>query len=273
MAIITISREMGTGAYQIAKEVAKKLKFTLVDGQKIADVAPKYGISAEILGKVDERPPAYITADDRLHAAYLSTIELILLDFVKKGNVILYGRGGQDLLVGMQNVLRLRFIAPFDERVENLAEREWIDPDLARELIRKCDHQRGGFIHFYFDRNWNDPQGYDLLFNTSRVSKGAIVESIVAAAKDPKLAEAEPEAKELLAEIILCKQIETALLKSDKLENLHFKITARAGKVALSGHVHSDAERGEAIRIAGKVKGVERVVDNLQVANFKPYKD
>src|SRR6266581_2939595 len=71
MAIITISREMGTGAYQIAKEVAKKLKFTLVDGQKIAEVAPKYGISAEILGKVDERPPAYITADDRLHAAYL----------------------------------------------------------------------------------------------------------------------------------------------------------------------------------------------------------
>jgi len=157
--------------------------------------------------------------------------------------------------------------------VENLAERECIDPDLARELIRKCDHQRGGFIHFYFDRNWNEPQGYDLLFNTSRISKGAIVESIVAAAKDPKLTEAEPEAKELLAEIILCKQIETALLKSDKLENLHFKLAARAGKVALSGHVHSDAERNEAIRIAGKVKGVERVVDNLQVVNFKPYKD
>ena len=37
MAIITISREMGTGAYQIAKDVAKKLKYTLVDGNKIAE--------------------------------------------------------------------------------------------------------------------------------------------------------------------------------------------------------------------------------------------
>jgi cytidylate kinase len=31
MAIITVSREMGTGAYQIASEVAQKLKYTLID--------------------------------------------------------------------------------------------------------------------------------------------------------------------------------------------------------------------------------------------------
>lgn len=273
MAIITISREMGTGAFQIAKEVAKRLKYTLVDGAKIAELAPEYGITSETLERVDEKPPVYITAEDRLQAAHLNTIELILLDCAKKGNVVLYGRGAQDLLQGMGNVLRVRVIAPFDERVENFAEREWIDPDLARDLIRKSDHQRGGFIHFYFDRDWQDPLGYDLVFNTTRLSIGAIIESIVAAAKDPRLKQAEAEAKEMLEDVIVCKRAETEILKSGQVDGLHFKISAQKGEVLLSGHVHTEEERRKAVKIISKVKGVRRVEDALQVVTYKPYKE
>ena len=273
MAIITISREMGTGALQIARDVAKKLRYTLIDGPKLAELAPSYGLTPDILERVDEKPPAYITADDRLHASYLNTIELMLLDCVKKGNVVLYGRGAQDLLPAFRNVLRVRFIAPFDERVETFAEREWIDPDLARDLIRKSDHQRGGFIHFYFDRDWNDPLGYDLVYNTVKLSRNAIVESIVAAAKDLKLKEAEEEAGGMLDDIILGKRVETSLLKSDLVQNMHFKITTQNGEVLLSGHVHTDQERKNAVKITEKVAGVRQVIDRLQVVNYKPYKE
>lgn len=273
MAIITMSREMGTGAYQIAKEVAKKLKYTLVDGPKIAELAPQYGLTPEILERIDEKPPVYITAEDRLQAAHLSTMEMILLDCVKQGNVILYGRGGQDLIRGLRCALRVRFVAPFDERVENFAEREWIDPDLARELIRKSDHQRGGFIHFYFDRDWNDPLGYDLIFNTSRLTKSAIVESIVAAAKDPRLKQAEMEGRDILDDIILCKKVEAELLKSGKVGNSHFKISSHNSEVLLSGHVHTEEEKAKAIKIIGGIKGVQQVEDDLQVVSYKPYKE
>ena len=159
MAIITVSRQMGTGAYQIAHDVARRLKYSLVDGERIAELATAYDISSEALQQVDEKPPVSIANDDQRHAAHLSAIELLLLESCRAGNVLIYGRGGQDLLAGMDNVLRLRFVAPFEERMENFAEREWLDPDLARTLIRKSDQQRGGFIHFYFDRDWNDPLG------------------------------------------------------------------------------------------------------------------
>ena len=273
MAIITVSREMGTGAYQIAKDVAKKLKFTLVDGIKIAEAAASYGLTTERLERVDEKPPVYITREDRLHAAYLNMIELILLDFARQGNVILYGRGGQDLLAGLGNVLRLRFIAPFDERVEKFAEREWLDPDLARELTRKSDHQRGGFIHFYFDRDWNDPLGYDLVFNTSRLSSTAIVESIVAAIRDPRFKDAEAGSKDLIDNIILSKKVETELLKSDRIESLHMKIVAAGGVVRLCGHVHSAGEHRAALDITAAVSGVIKVKDQLQVVSYKRYKE
>lgn len=268
MAIITISREMGTGAYKIAQDVAKKLRHTLVDGAQIAKQAAKYGLTPEILEQVDEKPPVYITAKDRKQAAYLSTIELILLDFAQKGNVILYGRGGQDLVKGMSNILRIRFVAPFEDRVENLAEREWMDPDLARHLIRKCDHQRGGFIHFYFDRDWNDPLGYEMTFNTSQISASAIVDCIVAAAKDPRYKELEKESAKTLENIIINKRVETALLQSDQVEYLHFNISSQEGIVTLSGHVHSSEEKKAAVSITQKVNGVKKVVNNLQVANF-----
>lgn len=264
---------MGTGAYGVAREVAKRLKHTLVDGYKIAELAPAYGLDAEVLKRVDEKPPVYMTIEDRMHAAHLNTIEIILLECVKKGNVILYGRGAQDLLAEVINILRLRFVAPFEDRVESFSEREWIDPDLARELIRKSDHQRGGFIHFYFDRDWNDPLGYDLVFNTSRMSQSAIVECIVAAAKDQRLKDHTEETQKILDEIILCKKIETELLKSNTLENLHFKISVDNNVANLSGHVYSEREKNEAMAIASRVKGVERVKETLQVVNYKSYKE
>jgi len=273
MAIITISREMGTGAYTIAKEVARKLKYTLVDGARIAEVADRYGLTLDNFMRVDEKPPVYITAEDRLQAANLNMIELILLDYAKVGNVILYGRGCQDLLKGIGNLLRIRFIAQFEERVEKFAEREWLDPDLAHEIIRKSDHQRAGFIHFYFDRDWNDPLGYDLTFNTSVLSEAAIIDCIVAAAKDPKLKEAETAASGYLDDIILAKMIETEFLKSRSIESLHMKVCAYNGKVHLSGHVHSDEELAEAVKIAHSVSGVESVKNDLQIVSFKRFKE
>jgi len=273
MAIITISREMGTGAHQIAQDVARKLKYTLVDGAKIAEVAVRYGLTADMLLRVDEKPPVYITAEDRLQAANLNVIELILLDFAKAGDVILYGRGCQDLLKGVGNLLRVRFIAPFEERVEKFAEREWLDPDLAHEIIRKSDHQRAGFIHFYFDRDWNDPLGYDQIYNTSFLSNTTIVDCIVSAAKDQKLKHAESAAVEFIEDAILTKKIETEFLKSPTIESLHLKITTYKGKVQVSGHVHSDEELAEAVKIANSVSGVQSVKNDLRVVSFGKYKE
>ncbi len=137
MAIITISREMGSGGIPIAHKTAEKLGYTLIDGEAIAKVAPSYGLTLEALEKADEKPPAFVEKLDEQSEVDLHQIELIILDYALKGNVIIYGRGGQDLLKNIQSVLRVRVIAPFELRVERWAEREWLDPDLARVLVQK----------------------------------------------------------------------------------------------------------------------------------------
>jgi cytidylate kinase len=274
MAIITVSREMGTGAYQIASEVAQKLKYTLIDGPRIKSLAAKYGITPEMLQMVDEKPPSYVTAEDRKRAAALNAIELIILDLSRKGNVVVYGRGAQDLLKECRNVLRLRFIADFEERVERFAEREWIDPDMARLLIRRSDHQRGGFIHFYFDRDWHEPNNYDLVFNTSRLSEATIVDSIIAAAKEPILKEADKSATAVIDNLILSNKIETALLNSPDLEDYRpFTISTNKGAVCISGYIVSEAQKKDAITIVKSVKGVVSVSEDIQVFDYKVFKE
>ena len=274
MAIITISREMGTGAYQIASEIAQKLKYTLIDGPRIKSLAAKYGLTPEMLQMVDEKPPSYVTAEDRKRAAALNAIELIILDLARKGNVVIYGRGGQDLLKDCKNVLRLRFIADFEGRVERFAEREWIDPDMARSLIRRSDHQRGGFIHFYFDRNWHDPNNYDLVFNTSRLSQSTIVDCIAAAAKEPALKESDKAAVSIIDSVILSKKIETALLNAPALEDYRpFTISINKGAVSISGYIVSEAQKTAAIAIIKSIKGVTSVNEDIHVFDYKAYKE
>lgn len=274
MAIITVSREMGTGAYQIAADVAQKLKYTLIDGPKIKSLAAKYGLTTETLQMVDEKPPSYVTAEDRKRAAALNAIELIILDLARKGNVVIYGRGGQDLLKDCKNILRLRFIADFEERVERFAEREWIDPDMARSLIRRSDHQRGGFIHFYFDRDWHDPNNYDLVFNTSRLSEATIVDSIIATVKEPSLKESDKASVAIIDSVILSKKIETALLNAPVLEDYRpFSISIEKGAVTISGYIVSETQKKAAIEIVKSVKGVTSVSEDIHVVDYKAYKE
>jgi hypothetical protein len=209
-----------------------------------------------------------------MRAAALNAIELIILDLARRGNVIIYGRGGQDLLHGCKNMLRLRFIADFEERVERFAEREWIDPDMARSLIRRSDHQRGGFIHFYFNRDWQDSKNYDLIFNTSILSEPVIAECIITAVKEPSLKDAEKSSLPIIETAIMIKKIETALLSSPILEDYRpFGIDFDKGVVSLSGYIVSENQKKVAVDIVRSVKGVTAVNNDIQVVDYKAYKD
>ena len=269
MAIITISRQMGSGGIPIAQKVAEKLGYTLVDGDAILEVADQYGLTRESVEQADEKPPHFVETLDSKHEIALHLIELIILEYALKGNVIIYGRGGQDLLDGIQSVLRVRIIAPFEDRVERWAEREWLDPDRARRLVRKNDQQRAGFIKYYFDRDWDDPLGYDLVINTSRLSEEGAVRLICDAGKDRNLLENKAESKKVLADLVLRKRVEIAISSAGDIEQQLLEIVVKNGVVSLGGQLHSDSERQRAVAIAEATAGVVKVQDRIRVINYR----
>jgi cytidylate kinase len=271
MAIITISREMGSGGIPISHKAAEKLGYTLVDGETIRKAAPAYGLTPEALEKADEKPPAFVEKLDEQMEVDLHQIELIVLEYALKGNVIIYGRGGQDLLKDIGSVFRVRIIAPFEERVERWAEREWLDPDLARILVRKSDQQRAGFIKYYFDRDWEDPLHYDLVVNTSRLSEEMAVDLICSGVQDKNLMEQKGTSKKILSDLILRKKAEIAIASSSAVEGHHLNIAAKNGTIILSGHVHGEEDRRIVLGAVRAVEGARDVVDQLKVIEYRTY--
>jgi cytidylate kinase len=269
MAIITISREMGSAGIPIAHKAAEKLGYTLIDGEAIRKVAPQYGLSPESLETADEKPPAFIERLDEQIEVDLHQIELIILDYAQKGNVIIYGRGGQDLLRELNSVFRVRIIAPFEERVERWAEREWIDPDLARILVRKSDQQRAGFIKYYFDRDWADPLGYDLIINTLRLSEDTAVKLICDGIKDKNLVEEKARSKQILGDLIIRKKVEIATLSLPCVDGHHVTFACRQGIVTLGGHLHGEDERRALLTAINAIEGVQDVVDELKIIEYR----
>ncbi len=168
--------------------------------------------------------------------------------------MVIYGRGGQDLLKDINSVLRTRVIAPFEVRVERWAEREWLDPDRARYLVRKSDQQRAGFIKYYFDRDWEDSTSYDLVINTQRLSEDMAVQVICASVKDENLEGIKASGKKVLSDLILRKRVEIAILSSNSIDAYLLEIDAEDSVVTLSGQVHSNAERTAAETQAVRLK-------------------
>ncbi|RMF46701.1 MAG: BON domain-containing protein [Deltaproteobacteria bacterium] len=269
MPIITISREMGSGGIPIAHEVAERLGYTLINGDTLRAAAGDYGLTDEAFEQADEKPPAFVDELDQKLAVDLRQIELIILEKALEGNVIIYGRGGQDLLAKVTNVFRVRIIAPFEERVERWAEREWLDPDYARLLVRRSDQQRAGFIKYYFDRDWEDPLHYDLVINTSRLSHETAVNLICDGVGDSNLVERKGASKKVLRDLILQKKVEIALTSAADIDTLHVENSTAEGIVTLTGHVHSKEDLKSILEIVKGVEGVKNVEENLQIIAYR----
>ena len=269
MAIITISREMGSGGIPIAHKVAEKLGYQLIDGETIMAAAAAYGLSPEAVEQADEKPPHFVDSLDSKQSLDLHLIELIILEAALKGNVVIYGRGGQDLLAKVSSVLRTRIIAPFEDRVERWSEREWLDPDRARYLVRKSDQQRAGFIKYYFDRDWEDSVNYDLTINTQRLSEDMAVRVICDSVKDENLESIKASSKMILSDLILRKRVEIAILSADSIDAYLLEIDVEDAVVTLSGQVHSSKEKKAAEAKARSVEGISDLKNNIGVVEYR----
>ena len=269
MAIITVSREMGSGGQPIVQDFTSRLGYTLVDGNAIKTVAAKYGLTPEAIETADEKPPAFVDRLDEKIELDAHIIELIILEYALEGNVVIYGRGAQDLLKDLKSVFRVRIVAPFEERVERWAEREWIDPEMAHTLVRRSDQQRAGFIKYYFDRDWANPLDYDLVINSSRLSEEMAAKLVCDGVQDANLVERKEESKRRLSELIIKKKVQIILLKSEDIECLHINIEVADGHISLDGHVHSDKELRAVIALVQQTEGVKSVKDKLKIIGYR----
>jgi cytidylate kinase len=197
MRAVTLSREYGSGGGEIASRLAKRLGWHLIDHDMVARVARAMGTSQEEAAAHDEQPegiltrllnslqyvdPAFVyyTPSEPIPSdeVYRAALEKIIKAAAARGSVVIVGRGSQVLLEERQDVLRVRIIAPFEQRVAYVMQREGLDQQAAAARIRAKDHDRTKFLETEFHRKPEDAHLYDLVLNMSSLDQASAVNII-----------------------------------------------------------------------------------------------
>ena len=159
MAILTISREYGSGGLEIGRRVAVRLGYQLVDKERLFQDLERAGSRwVRVAKEVDEVCPTLWERHDWQYRGYVSQLEDLILAYAVGDNVVIIGRGGSFLLQGVPFCLRVRLVAPLEARLEAVMARERLTRKAAARLITQVDGDRACYIKANYGSDWDADQ-------------------------------------------------------------------------------------------------------------------
>ncbi len=198
MKAITVSRQYGSGGGEIAARLARRLQWQLIDHEIVAEVARELGMSEEEAEVHDERSESFISrllgsmqlASPELLAnapmiplspgtqeqIYHDALQRVVETAANTGNVVIVGRAGQVILAKRRDVLHVRIVAPFEQRVRYVMQREGLDEASARARVQQKDRDRAHNLQSQYHRDINDPLLYDLVVNSGVLDLESILD-------------------------------------------------------------------------------------------------
>jgi hypothetical protein len=255
MAILTISREFGSGGREIGQAVASVLNYEYIDKQNILSDLRSAGNEWEKWGRsLDEHCPTIWEKYDWSFRGFSALLQSCILDHALRGKVVIMGRGGNFLLKDIPSALRVRIIAPVEKRIERIMIRDAVDRDTSKWLVEKTDNERACFIRSIYGKEWDDPNEYDIICDTGKRDEKEIIKLI-----NDNLLEKEQVATELKTLQLRTEaaRVKAALLTNPKLFIPTLDVYHDRETLVLRGVVHNAKEHKaveeEAMRLA---KGV-----------------
>jgi cytidylate kinase len=198
MGTITISRQLGSLGSEVARQAANRLGYRAVWRDELVNQAARRAGTPEVaLAAIDELRLLGICPSTKACAAYCQAMQQVMDELATAGNVVIVGRAGQVTLRGRPGVLHVRVIAPAQVRAERVASRRGIPFAAAQAQVEASDRYRYNYLRRFHHVRWDDPDLYDLIVNTERVTSEAaaalIAEALLRQFQAAQDAQPEPE--------------------------------------------------------------------------------
>ena len=213
MPVVTISRQFGAGGSSVAGIVAAELHAEVVDKKLIEEVARRLQISTgEVTAEIERPRPllerlvrSFSTLEPAMgvgwsppypdplfdpRKAIIELTEQIINEVADGGNVIIVGRGAGFVLRDRPGIFRVFLRAPGDVRVKTLMTRLGLSEAGTKRKMNETDSNRAAYSKQLYGRDWCDPDEYDLVVNTGRVSYQAAAQMILSGVRERVLAPA-----------------------------------------------------------------------------------
>jgi cytidylate kinase len=204
MAIITVSRQYGSGGSEVAERVARALGWKLYDNAVVEEVAQRLRMTPAEVASREERVPSLV---ERMASAMaLGAPEMmpvvgdlvaqpseermvmvtrrVIEDAVRAGPAVLVGRGAQCMLASRTDALHVYCYAPVEELVRYAVEVLNVPFHEAPRKVAEVNHQREQYVKVHFQRDWRDLANYDLCVNTARLGLDGSAELVTLLARE-----------------------------------------------------------------------------------------
>lgn len=187
---ITFSRELGSGGDVLAGLAGEALGWRVFDREILSAVADETHCDTLLVERFDEKGvrevgeylAPLILPDDPGQARALIGLRNVIRRIGRDGKVILVGRGA-NFVLHPSGGLRVRVVGTPTERAEALARAEGIAIHEAQRRVTESDAAQRAFVRQAFQRDIDDPVGYDLVVRPLALGLPASVAAVLAATR------------------------------------------------------------------------------------------
>lgn len=176
--LITITRQYGSGGREVSEILAKRMNVKRYDRKIVNMAAEKMGQGADIESIVKSSYASPETSKPYFQQGgfgrvadynrrYIEQAKAILAIAKRGEGAVFLGRCADFVLKDCPNHYSF-FIYADDDFREQRAKDEY-DEKTVKEL-NAVDEQRRNYYAYYTGRRWGDPQNYDMMINTSRIT-------------------------------------------------------------------------------------------------------
>jgi cytidylate kinase len=258
MPIIAITREMGSLGKDVAAAVGAELGLPVIYHEVIDHLADRMRVrkshvirlldgSAGLLERLtaDETSLSIFTADE-------------IYAIAAKGGAVIRGWGATHLLKDVPHALSVRVCAPFETRKARMMQRlRTADEERVGEEIRINDEAHTAIMRRHFGLQWTDPEHYDIVLNTKRVTVGDCVSEVIGLARAAEFQETDAS-RQKLEDLALAARVRAALRRSPETRQAQVQVASDIGRITLSGASNTD-QMLAFVEVASAVPGVRDV--------------
>ena len=266
--IIAMTREMGSLGRDVAARIAQRHGRRVVYHEIIDQLANKMRLrKSHVVRLLEGRAGLWeqLTADKASLSIFTADETYRLL--LDGETAVLRGWGAVHLLAGIPHVIRVRVCAPIELRVDRMMERlGTADRDAVRREIEMSEEAHTAIVRRHFRVNWRDPENYDVVLSTGRMSVDecvAEVERVMALARFQPT----PESLRTVANLALEWSLRASLRRDPRTAESRVKLECIDGFVRVTGSIGNRHEAQHVSEVVASVPGV-RAVDNQLVHNI-----
>jgi len=271
MPVVTITREMGTLGKDVAAGLSDVLGIPVIYNEIVDHLADRLRVrKSHVIRLLDGKAGLLERLAADKTSLFVHSADEVLGMALQTGGAVIRGWGASHLLRAVPHVACVRVCSPLELRLRRMMERLGSEDEAEiRTEIQQNDEAHAAIVRRHFGVQWTDPEHYDLVLNTERVSVAECIEQVLALLRSPEFAETE-QTRRRLEDLAVAARVRAALLRAPETRDKKVQVTSERGRVTLWGARCSTDEKLSFVEIASAVEGVRDVAYRSRLPEEAP---